>query len=126
MNRCARAVAASALLLAQLHGAAVAQAVSCERLRAEVEAKIRGNGVTEFAVAVVAAASQVQGQTVGTCERGTRKLVYVKGGAAGADKGPPSPAAAPDAAAPARPKPPPVVTECADGRVITSGNCKSR
>ena len=60
-------------------GRASAQAVSCEELRAKVEAKIRGNGVTVFAVEIIESTSKPQGQVVGTCERGTRQLVYSPG-----------------------------------------------
>jgi hypothetical protein len=81
--------------------------------------------VASFEVAIVEAASKAQGQVVGTCERGAKKLVYLKVNATGPAESQPRPAASASAVAPGKSKAPPVVTECADGRVITTGNCKS-
>jgi hypothetical protein len=117
-------VAAVAALIATLHCQAAAQAVSCEELQSRVEAKIRGNGAENFTVEVVEATSKAQGQVVGTCERGAKKLIYVKDNAAGSAASQPRLAASASAAAPAKTKPAQVITECADGRVITSGSCK--
>ena len=92
-----------------------AAAASCEDLQRTVEARIRANGVAGFTVTTVDAAASAPGQVVGTCEQGRKKLLYVRGGAASA----PAPAAAPKAA------PSAVITECADGRVLTDGGtCK--
>ena len=93
-------------------------------MRVNVEAKIRGNGATNYAVSVVEAASTAQGQVVGTCERGTRKLVYLKANAAGPIVSQPSTATGASVPAAAKPKAPTVITECADGRVTTTGSCK--
>ena len=100
-----------------------AQLVSCEDLRTRIEGRIRGNGVQGFAVVVIDATAKAPGQVVGSCEGGAKKLHYVRGPAAEGDTG--RPATAASAAAPARKQPAPVITECADGRVITSGNCKT-
>ncbi len=116
-----------AVLLMAMHGHVGAQAVTCEALQASIEAKIRSKGVEHFAVRVVEAASSAGGRVVGTCERGARKLVYVRTPEARSALGQPRPASAASAAAPARAtsQPPPVITECADGRVLTKGSCKT-
>jgi hypothetical protein len=106
-------------------GRASAQAVSCEELRAKVEAKIRGNGVTVFAVEIIESTSKPQGQVVGTCERGTKQLVYSPGSSkTGSPSEPARAVAAASAASGSKSKSAAVITECADGRVITTGSCK--
>jgi hypothetical protein len=114
-----------AILLATLHSHASAQALSCPELQARVEAKIRGNGVESFSVEIVEATSQAPGQVVGTCERGEKKLVYIKSKAAVATANQPASTVGVGSALTAKPKATPIITECADGRVITSGSCKS-
>jgi len=97
-----------------------ARAAGCEDLRQTIEARIRANGVEHFTVTVVDAAASAPGKEVGTCEQRRKKLLYVRGDAAIA----PAPASVPAAAsAPARAAPA-VITECADGRVITQGTCR--
>lgn len=125
MHLSALTTPALAVLLTTLHCHADAQAVTCEELRARIEAKIRSNGVKDFTVEVFEAATRVQGRVVGTCGGGERKLVYTKGKASGPVPVQPPPAAGASAAHTARPKATPVITECADGRVITTGSCKS-
>jgi hypothetical protein len=84
-------------------------AATCENLQRSVEARIRANGVASFAVTPVDAAASAPGQVVGTCDQGRKKLLYVRGAAA---------------SAPAKPAASAVITECADGRVLTEGTCK--
>ena len=106
-------------------GSASAQALSCEELRAQVEAKIRSNGVTVFAVEIIEATSKPQGKVVGTCERGTKQLVYSPGRPRTASPNEATrAAAAASATSSAKSMPTAVITECADGRVITTGSCK--
>jgi Protein of unknown function (DUF1161) len=121
-----RLVIATSLLvpLSSQHGTAIAQSLSCEELRSNIEAKIRGNGGTNFIVEVVEATTKAQGQVVGTCGRGLKKLVYVKAAGAASATGQARPAPSANAAASPKARPLGVITECADGRVITSGSCK--
>lgn len=95
-----------------------ARAAGCDELRQSIEARIRANGVESFTVTVVDAAASAPGKVVGTCEQQRKKLVYLRGAAVA-----PAPASAPAAASSAR-SAPAVITECADGRVITQGTCK--
>lgn len=96
----------TALLLA---AAMPAVANTCDELRAEIEARIRASGVQQFSVTVVDAGAQAPGRIVGTCGRGSQKIVYQQGTAG--------------AAAP-RPKPSPMIVECKDGRVQVGGDCR--
>ena len=125
LNRPRTALAVFAAAFAAWSGSASAQALSCEELRAEVEAKIRSNGVKVFAVEIVDSTSKPQGQVVGTCERGTKQLVYSREITSAASASEPARAvAAASAASSNKAKTPVVITECADGRVITTDSCK--
>ena len=50
----------------------------CEDLKAEIEAKIKANGVQVFTLEIVASDSAAEGKVVGTCDGGTKKIVYRK------------------------------------------------
>jgi hypothetical protein len=89
-------------------------AENCEALRMQIESKIGAAGVTRFAVLTVDANAPVAGQIVGSCELGTKKIVYQR--EAGS-----APATIP---APARsPADGDILTECKDGTVSVGGDC---
>jgi Protein of unknown function (DUF1161) len=90
--------------LAGASGAAGA-AQSCEDLRSQIESKISGAGVSNFKVIVVQGSEAVRGQVVGSCELGTRKIVYQR------DSIP-------------VPRNERILTECKDGTVSVGGDCK--
>ncbi len=60
-------------------GSALAQRKACEELKAEIDAKIRKNGVEKFTLDIVDQAAQAEGKVVGTCDGGTKKIVYKRG-----------------------------------------------
>jgi hypothetical protein len=60
-------------------GSIWAQAKPCEELKSEIEAKIKKNGVEKFTLDIVDADKQADGKVVGTCEGGTKKIVYKRG-----------------------------------------------
>jgi len=60
-------------------GPALAQRKDCGELKGEIEAKIKKNGVDKFSLNVIEADKQSDGKVVGTCEGGTKKIVYKKG-----------------------------------------------
>jgi hypothetical protein len=111
---------------------------NCEPLRAKIEAQIAGTGVTGFTITTVDAAADVPGKVVGTCDNGTKKIVYARG--TGPVRAAPTPTpAAPAAAAATAPVQRPVakpkvtrkttreediLTECKDGTVSMGGSCK--
>jgi hypothetical protein len=90
--------------------AAHAQAGNCDAIRAGIDAKIRASGASGYALIVVDADAKVEGKVIGSCELGTKKIVYATGTAAT-----PAPAPAPREA--------PMLTECKDG-TVTLGDCK--
>ncbi|MBA1191555.1 DUF1161 domain-containing protein [Pseudomonas entomophila] len=57
--------------------AALAAPKPCEELKAEIEAKIQASGVTSYTLEVVPN-SEVSdpNMVVGSCENGTRKVIY--------------------------------------------------
>jgi hypothetical protein len=82
----------------------------CDALMAEIDTKIRAGGVNDFTLAAVDAAdSALAGKVVGSCELGTKKIVYSR-------PGPP--------AAPAGLRREPILTECKDGSVTVGGDCR--
>ena len=71
---------ALALLLALAVTPALAQRKDCNELKGEIETKIRNNGVKEFTLTVVDTDAKEDGKVVGTCDGGTKKIVYKRGG----------------------------------------------
>jgi len=61
-----------------------AQRKPCEELKSEIEAKIRNNGVKEFTLTIVPNAEVKGGQVVGSCDGGTKKIIYQRGAPASA------------------------------------------
>ena len=64
--------------------AALAQAKPCEELKAEIAKKVEGNGVKSYTLEIVPTekATTMEGKVVGSCEGGTKKIVYTRGEAA--------------------------------------------
>lgn len=72
-------IAAALVLGLGLSGPAWAQVKDCEELKGEIEAKIKKNGVEKFTLDIVEADKQADGKVVGTCDGGTKKIVYKRG-----------------------------------------------
>lgn len=53
---------------------ALAQRKSCDELKAEIEAKVKGNGVQVFTLTVVPNDQVKDGNVVGSCDGGTKKI----------------------------------------------------
>jgi Protein of unknown function (DUF1161) len=51
----------------------------CEELRAEIDAKIKKNGVPMFTLDILDMDAQAEGKVVGTCDGNTKKIVYKRG-----------------------------------------------
>lgn len=73
---------------------------NCEAIRARIDAKVRASGTKDYAVTVVGAEAKVAGRVVGSCELGTKKIVYTR-----------------------LTRDNEVITECRDGRVVRGGDC---
>lgn len=113
------------LALAGAAGTALA-AEDCEALRTRIESKIAASGVARFTVTVIDANASANGQVVGSCELGTKKVVYLKdAGAAPAPASIPASAPTPPATAAAQGADEPMITECKDG-TVTMGDCRKQ
>jgi hypothetical protein len=71
-------IAAAVVVGLAVSGPALAQKKDCGELKTEIEAKIKKNGVDKFSLDVVEADKQAEGKVVGTCDGGTKKIVYKK------------------------------------------------
>ena len=67
------------LLLVIAATPALAQPKDCGELKAEIDAKITANGVAEFTTTIIDKDAEADGKVVGTCENGTKKIVYKRG-----------------------------------------------
>jgi len=77
MTKITRLVAAVVVL--GMAGSAWAQRKPCEELKSEIEAKIKKNGVDKFSLDILDSGAQAEGKVVGTCDGGTKKIVYKRG-----------------------------------------------
>jgi len=57
-----------------------AQVKPCEELKGEIEAKLTQKGVVGFSLTIVAKDAPEDGKVVGTCEGGTKKILYKRQG----------------------------------------------
>lgn len=53
-----------------------AHAKPCEEVKSEIAKKIEANGVKLYTLDIVAKDQDAEGKVVGTCEGGTKKIVY--------------------------------------------------
>jgi hypothetical protein len=53
-------------------------AKACEELKTEIAAKLDAKGVKSYSLDIVAKDSDAEGKVVGTCEGGSKKIVYKK------------------------------------------------
>lgn len=115
-------------------------ALACDELMAQIDAKIRASGATNFTLVTVDVDAPVTGRVVGTCGLGKKRIVYTP---AASLTGAAIPAGAPGVPvaraqrtsgtmgapvvgnpAAARPAEPGVLTECKEG--YTGADCRRR
>jgi hypothetical protein len=72
-------IAAAVVVGLTISGPALAQRKDCGELKGEIEAKIKKNGVEKFTLDVLEADAQSDGKVVGTCDGGSKKIVYKRG-----------------------------------------------
>ena len=54
----------------------------CEELKTEIAAKLDAKGVKSYTLDIVAKDQDAEGKQVGSCEGGTKKIMYRRGAAA--------------------------------------------
>ncbi|WP_447731676.1 DUF1161 domain-containing protein [Pseudomonas shirazensis] len=70
---------AIALLASLIATSALAAVKPCEELKAEIEAKIQARGVASYTLEIVANSEVTdQNMVVGSCEGGSKKIIYQK------------------------------------------------
>ena len=59
----------------------VAARKPCEELQSEIDAKIKAKGVPVFTLTIIDAAAEADanGKIVGSCDGGTKRIVYLRG-----------------------------------------------
>ena len=70
---------AATLILSALTCSAFAAPKPCEELKAEIEAKIQAQNVSSYTLEIVGNdEAHDQNMVVGTCDNGTKKIIYQK------------------------------------------------
>ena len=54
-------------------------ATPCEQVKSEIAQKLDAKGVKSYTLEVIAKDQETDGKVVGTCEGGTKKIVYRRG-----------------------------------------------
>lgn len=75
-------VAAVLFIPACSYAQAAQVAKPCEDLKSEIAAKLDAKGVKSYSLEIVAKDQDAEGKAVGTCEGGTKKIMYRRGAAA--------------------------------------------
>ncbi|UOF19988.1 DUF1161 domain-containing protein [Pseudomonas syringae] len=65
--------------LLSIAGTALAAGKPCEELKSELDARLQAKGVTSYTLEVVEKGNAADKQVVGTCEGGTKEIVYQRG-----------------------------------------------
>jgi hypothetical protein len=76
MTRTAFAIA----LAASLAAAPAYARKACDELKAEIDAKLAEKGVSSYTLEVVATEEVADQKVVGSCDGGSKKIVYKRGG----------------------------------------------
>jgi hypothetical protein len=65
-----------AAVMFSLAGSALAAGKPCDELKSEIDAKLQAKGASGYSLDVVDKGSAADGKVVGTCEGGTKEIVY--------------------------------------------------
>jgi hypothetical protein len=68
------------IVLSLVAAPALAQVKPCDELKGEIEAKLTQKGVVGFSLTIVASDAPEDGKVVGTCEGGSKKILYKRRG----------------------------------------------
>lgn len=68
-------LASGLILISATSWAAV---TSCEELKSKIETKLEGKGVKNYALRVVAKDVETKDRVVGSCEGGSKKIIYTR------------------------------------------------
>ena len=65
--------------LLSIAGTALAAGTPCEELKSELAAKLDAKGVQHYSLDVVDKGAAADGKVIGSCEGGTKEIVYKRG-----------------------------------------------
>ena len=65
--------------LLSIAGTTMAAGKSCDDVKADIDAKIQAKGATSYTLEVVEKGSVTDKKVVGSCEGGTKEIVYQRG-----------------------------------------------
>jgi hypothetical protein len=65
--------------LLSMAGTVMAAGKPCDELKSEIDAKIKANGATSYTLEVVDKGSVTDKKVVGSCEAGSKYIVYQRG-----------------------------------------------
>ncbi|MBD8090706.1 DUF1161 domain-containing protein [Pseudomonas fluorescens] len=65
--------------LLSIAGTALAAGKPCEELKSELAAKLDAKGVQHYSLDVVDKGAAADGKVIGSCEGGTKEIVYKRG-----------------------------------------------
>ncbi|EPJ81911.1 hypothetical protein CFII64_16966 [Pseudomonas sp. CFII64] len=65
--------------LLSIAGTTMAAGKSCDDVKADIDAKIQAKGATSYTLEVVEIGSVTDKKVVGSCEGGTKEIVYQRG-----------------------------------------------
>jgi len=65
--------------LLSMAGTVMAAGKPCDELKSEIDAKIKANGATSYTLEVVDKDSVTDKKVVGSCEAGSKDIVYQRG-----------------------------------------------
>ena len=94
-----KAISMAALLVVAAGSSTHAFADNCEKVKADIAAKIDANGVPSYSLTAVDAGAAHDGKVVGHCGGNTKRIIYVRGAVG------PEPASAPAAEPASEPAP---------------------
>ena len=72
-----RTLTAACMLIAASTPAAAA-VKNCEALKNQIEERLKSKKVATYSLEIVDAGKKAEGKVVGSCERGSKKIVYSK------------------------------------------------
>jgi hypothetical protein len=65
--------------LLSIAGTTMAAGKSCDDVKSEIDAKIKANGAVSYSIEAVDKGTAADGKVVGTCDGGTKEIVYKRG-----------------------------------------------
>jgi hypothetical protein len=68
--------------LVLMSGASWAAMTSCDEIKSKIETKLAGKGVKNYTLQVVAKDVETKDRVVGSCEGGSKKIIYTRAGKA--------------------------------------------